>query len=67
VIAVLDVIGDTNRKMIEKAVARTLKNKLYRKHSQKKPIVELKATTTDLAAKQYFYRQVAAIPLPSRQ
>jgi len=63
VIAVLEVIGDTNRKMIEKAMARTLNNKLRKKHSQKKnPIVEIKATTTDLTAKQYFYRHVAAIP-----
>ncbi|MGH7451091.1 MAG: DUF3800 domain-containing protein [bacterium] len=63
VIAVLEVIGDINRKVIEKAVARTLKNKLHKKHSQKKKsIVELKATMTDLADKQYFYRHVAAIP-----
>jgi hypothetical protein len=63
VIAVLEVRGDTSRKMIEKAVTRTLNNKLRKKHPQKKnPIVEIKATTTDLAAKQYFYRHVAAIP-----
>jgi hypothetical protein len=63
VIAVLEVGSDTSRKMIEKAVTRTLNNKLRKKHSYKKnPIVEIKATTTDLMAKQYFYRHVAVIP-----
>jgi hypothetical protein len=48
---------------MEKAVERTVKNKLHKKRSRKaKPATELKATATDFADKQYFYRQVADIP-----
>jgi hypothetical protein len=63
VIAVLEVRSESDRKAIENAVERTVKNKLHKKHSRKtKPATELKATATDLADKQYFYRQVAAVP-----
>ncbi len=63
VIAVLEVINDQNRKALAKAVERTIKNKLHKKHPRKhKPISELKGTGTDLADKKYFYRHIAKIP-----
>jgi hypothetical protein len=63
VIAVLEVIDDKNRKAMAKAVERTIKNKLHKKHSRKpKPITELKGTGTDLTDKKYFYRHIATIP-----
>jgi len=63
VITVLEVQSEQARKAIEKAVERTVKNKLHKKGSRKaKPITELKATATDFADKQYFYRQIAAVP-----
>jgi len=63
VITVLEVINDKDKKAIEKAVERTLKNKLHRGHSrQMSSITELKATNTTFAVKQHFYRQVEKIP-----
>ncbi len=63
VITVLEVTNDKGRKAIEKAVARTLKNKIHQSRSyQTRSINELKATNTSLAVKQYFYRQIATIP-----
>jgi len=63
VITVLEVRSEQARKAIEKAVERTVKNKLHKKRSRKgKLIIELKATATDFADKQYFYRQVATVP-----
>ena len=59
----LEVRSEQDRKALEKAVERTVKNKLHKKRSRKaKPVTELKATATDFADKQYFYRQVAAVP-----
>lgn len=63
VITVLEVRNELARRAIEKGVERTVKNKLHKKGSRKaKPITELKATATDFADKQYFYRQIAAVP-----
>jgi len=63
VITVLEVRSDLARKAIEKAMERTVKNKLHKRGAHKsKPLTELKATATDLADKQYFYRQIAAVP-----
>ncbi len=60
VIAILEINGDTNKKVMEKAVARTLRNKLHgKRHRQAN---ELKAAKTVFAIKEYFYRQVASIP-----
>jgi hypothetical protein len=63
VITVLEVTNDKDKKTIEKAVERTLKNKLHKRRSrQMSSITELKATSTMFAIKQYFYRQVEAVP-----
>jgi len=63
VITVLEVINDKDKKAIEKAVERTLKNKLHKRHSSKTSLItELKATNTTFAVKQHFYRQVEKIP-----
>lgn len=63
VIAIVEVRGDQSRRALEKAVERTIKNKLHKRHSSKAhPLVELKGTNTDLSDKQYFYRQVADVP-----
>jgi hypothetical protein len=64
VITVLEVTNDQDKKAIEKAVERTLKNKIHQSRSyQTRSITELKATNTALAVKQYFYRQIETIPL----
>ncbi|MCI0696713.1 DUF3800 domain-containing protein [candidate division KSB1 bacterium] len=56
VITVLEVRNEQARKAMEKAVERTVKNKLHKKRSRKaKPVTELKATATGFADKQYFY------------
>ncbi|MEK7726780.1 MAG: DUF3800 domain-containing protein [candidate division KSB1 bacterium] len=63
VIAILEINGDTNKKAIEKAITRTLRNKLHGKHPRHHNHAnELKAAKTVFAIKEYFYRQVAAIP-----
>jgi hypothetical protein len=61
VIAILEVMGDANKKAMEKAVARTLRNKLHGKH-RKHTATELKAAKTVFTIKEYFYRQVADLP-----
>jgi hypothetical protein len=62
VITVLEVTSDKDRKAIEKAVERTIKNKLHIKHSrQAARIKELKGASTEITIKKYFYRHVAAI------
>lgn len=63
VIAILEVNSEAARKAIEKAVFRTLRNKLHGKRSrQHHQMTELKAAKTVFAIKQYFYRQVKDIP-----
>ncbi|MCI0693116.1 DUF3800 domain-containing protein [candidate division KSB1 bacterium] len=59
VIIVLDVEGTAARKLIEKGVERTLKNKVRRRESR---IAELKGSGTTLAEKQYFFRHMAPVP-----
>lgn len=62
-ITVLEIISDKDRKDVEKAIERTVKNKLRKKSSGKtKPVIELKGTQTKLTIKEYFYRQVAKVP-----
>ncbi|MCI0691808.1 DUF3800 domain-containing protein [candidate division KSB1 bacterium] len=63
VIMVMEVTSDADRKAIEKAITRTIKNKNQKKSSGRhRPIAEIKGTETDLADKKYFYRHVVAIP-----
>jgi hypothetical protein len=63
VIMVMEVTSDADRKAIEKAIARTIKNKNQKKSGGRRgPVAEIKGTATDFADKQYFYRHVAAIP-----
>ncbi|MDZ7359690.1 MAG: DUF3800 domain-containing protein [candidate division KSB1 bacterium] len=63
VITVLEVSSDKDRKAFEKAVERTIKNKLHTKHSRLAGrIKELKGASTELAIKKYFYRHVREIP-----
>lgn len=45
-------------KEFEKAVKRTLKNKLNRKKNKNRVVQELKGTTTTLEIKKYFYNQL---------
>jgi len=63
VITILDVLGTTAQKALEKAIVRTMRNKAQKqRHRKSAHLIELKATNTDFAVKQYFFRQVAAIP-----
>jgi len=63
VIAILEVRGESSGKAIEKAVIRTLRNKLHgKRHRQRTPMTELKAAKTVFAIKEYFYRQIADVP-----
>jgi hypothetical protein len=64
VITILEVSSETARKTIEKAVVRTLRNKLHgKRHRKHDQMTELKAAKTVFAIKEYFYRQIAATPL----
>ncbi|MCI0691645.1 DUF3800 domain-containing protein [candidate division KSB1 bacterium] len=63
VITILEVAGNVAKKAIEKAIVRTMQNKIRKKRPRaSSQVMELKATNTEFAVKQYFYRQVAAIP-----
>jgi len=63
VITVLAIEGEAAKKSVEKAIERTMKNKLRKNpHRRSRFATELKGTNTELADKRYFYRQVAAVP-----
>jgi len=57
VITVLAIEGEVARKSVEKAIERTMKNKL-RKNPRRRSryATELKGTNTELTDKRYFYR-----------
>ena len=57
VIALLVVYDMKSNKKIEKAVQRTLKNKI-RKKKRKANTIELKGSKTSFKVKEYFYRQI---------
>jgi len=63
VITVLAIEGEAAKKSVEKAIERTMKNKL-RKNPRRRSryATELKGTNTELTDKRYFYRQIAAVP-----
>ncbi len=63
VITILALPDSAAKKAIEKAVARTLRHKIYGKNVPQHDLVtELKGAKTSLAVKKYFYRLVAHIP-----
>jgi hypothetical protein len=63
VITVMEVVGSKDNKAIEKAVARTLNNKLqWRLPNKSRYITELKATDIDFPVKSYFFRQAENVP-----
>lgn len=57
-ICILVVNGTESRKRIVKMIERTLRRKLNPKNKRKRFIQELKATSTTLPIKKYFYRNV---------
>lgn len=64
VITILEVPNDSAKKAIEKAIERTMKNKVRGKSQlQRNLIIELKGAKTSFAIKNYFYSQVASVPL----
>jgi len=63
VITILEVPDDAAKKAIEKAIARTMRNKVLGKRlPQRNSVTELKDAKTSIAIKQHFYRAVADIP-----
>ena len=63
VITILEVPDDAAKKAIEKAIARTMRNKVLGKRlPQRNSVTELKDAKTSIAIKQHFYRAVAGIP-----
>jgi hypothetical protein len=63
VITILEIPDDSAKKTIEKAIERTLRNKMLGKRPpQRNSVTELKGAKTSFAIKQYFYRSVADIP-----
>lgn len=49
------------RKGVEKAIERTIRNKIRKGKKGKIPTLEIKGTNTSLEVKQYFYRQVSEL------
>jgi hypothetical protein len=63
VITILEIPDDGAKKAIEKAIERTMKNKIRGKSKlQRNLITELKGAKTSFAFKNYFYSQVASVP-----
>lgn len=58
VITLLVVKNQWNLRKIDKAVERTLKNKINVRKKGKRPESELKGSKTDISIKKYFYRQI---------
>lgn len=58
VITLLVCNSDATRKELDKAVRRTLKNKLNRKKKNSRFITELKGTATTVTVKKYFFRNI---------
>lgn len=57
-ICILTVKGAESRKRIAKMIERTLRRKLNPKNKRRRIVHELKATSTTLQIKQYFYRNI---------
>ena len=57
-ICILVVKGTESRKRIVKMIERTLRRKLNPKNKRKRFVQELKATSTTLSIKEYFYRNI---------
>lgn len=60
-ILILAIKREYNRQLIN-SVKHTLKRKLNRKRNKKRTIQELKATSTTLGIKKYFFKQVERLP-----
>lgn len=60
-ICILVIEGAENRKRITKMIERTLRRKLNPKNKRKRIVQELKAASTTLDIKNYFYRNVKDI------
>ena len=58
IITLLVYNSDAARKEIDKAVKRTLKNKLHRKKKKARIVSELKGTSTAIGIKKYFFRHI---------
>lgn len=61
VVTLLLIRTEEARKALEKAVERTIRNKVRKRKKGKIPTLELKGTNTSLEVKQYFYRQVSEV------
>lgn len=60
-ILILAIKGEYNRQLIN-AVKQTLKRKLNHNKNKKRIVQELKATSTTLEIKKYFFKQVERLP-----
>lgn len=57
-VCILLIKNQTDKKIIDRAVKRTLRNKLNPKPKSKRYVEELKAISTSLPIKKYFYNQI---------
>lgn len=58
------VINDRVLRALEKAVKKTIKNKLHIKSGKhNKPTNELKGSGTDMVVKEYFWKHISSVPL----
>ncbi len=63
VITILEVPDDHSKKAIEKAIVRTIRNKVLGKRPPRRnSVTELKGAKTSIEIKQHFYSAVADIP-----
>ena len=60
-VCILLITNLTDKKIIDRAVKRTLRNKLNSKSKPKRYVEELKAVSTSLPIKKYFYNQIMDI------
>ena len=60
-IYIMAVEGGVGRKRIIKMVERTMRRKLNPKNKRTRMVQELKATSTTLPIKKYFYRNIQAV------
>ncbi len=60
-VCILLIKNQTDKKIIDRAVKRTLRNKLNPRHKSKRIVEELKAVSTNLQVKKYFFNQIKDI------
>jgi len=61
-VTILAIQGAVNNRNLINAAKKTLQRKLNKRKHRKRPVHELKGTTTTLQIKEYYYNQVKGLP-----